>query len=337
LARQRVRTYLGVDGGGSKTAFLLIEESGRVLASHAEGPAYYLETGWDAMQAMLARGIRATLDKAALPASRLGFAFVGLPAYGEDSRLFAALDAAASPTLEPTQYRCGNDAVCGWAGALACQDGINLIAGTGSIAYGEFNGRVARAGGWGELFSDEGSAYWIAREGLNLFSRMSDGRTPRGALYDAVRRHFALQSDLDLCAAIYDKGQMQRSHLAALSMLIAQAATAGDAHASALFSRAAFELAQIVDAVHRQLEIPDHATVLVSYSGGMFQQRELLLARLQSKLAAEGERYRVVAPRLPPAAGAALYAAKLSGAPLLGAAVSALETLLAEQKPAVSI
>ena len=329
-----MRTYLGVDGGGSKTAFLLIDESGRVLASHAEGPAYYLETGWDAMRAMLARGIGATLDKAALPASRLAFAFLGLPAYGEDSRLVAALNAAASPTLEPGQYRCANDAVCGWAGALACQDGINLIAGTGSIAYGEFNGRVARAGGWGELFSDEGSAYWIAREGLNLFSRMSDGRTPRGALYDTVRRHFDLQFDLDLCAAIYDQGQMQRSHLATLSMLIAQAATAGDAHASALFSRAAFELAQIVDAVHRQLEIPEHATVPVSYSGGMFQERDLLLARLQSKLTTDGGRYRVVAPRLPPAAGAALYAAKLSGAPLAGSAVSALEALLAEQKTA---
>jgi N-acetylglucosamine kinase-like BadF-type ATPase len=332
-----VRTYLGVDGGGSKTAFLLIDETGRVLASHAEGPAYYLETGWDEMRAMLARGIRVTLDKATLPASSLGFAFVGLPAYGEDSRLVAALNAAASPTLEPGQYRCGNDAVCGWAGALACHDGINLTAGTGSIAYGEFNGRTARAGGWGELFSDEGSAYWIAREGLSLFSRMSDGRTPRGPLYDAVRRHFELHSDLDLCAAIYDKGQMQRSHLAVLSQLIAEAATAGDAHASSLFSRAAFELAQIVDAVHRQLEIPDHATVLVSYQGGMFQQRDLLLARLQSKLAMDDCQYRFVAPRLPPAAGAALYAAKLSGAPLPGSAVNALEAQLAERKPAVPI
>lgn len=326
-----MRTYLGVDGGGSKTAFLLIDDSGRVLASHAEGPAYYLETGLDAMRAMLARGIGATLDKVALPSSSLEFAFLGLPAYGEDSRLVSALDAAASPPLQPGRYRCGNDAECGWAGALACQDGINLIAGTGSIAYGEFNGRAARAGGWGELFSDEGSAYWIAREGLNLFSRMSDGRTARSALYEILRRHFALQSDLDLCAAIYDKNQIQRSHLAALSTLIAQAATGGDVQALVLFSRAADELVQIVDAVHRQLEIPEQATVTVSYSGGMFQQRDLLLTHFQSKLAIDRRRYRVVAPRLPPAAGAALYAAKLSGAPLSAQAVGALEAQLRPQ------
>jgi len=321
-----VRIYLGVDGGGSKTAFLLVDESGRVLAAHAEGPAYYLEIGWETMRAMLARGIAATLHQATLPSSKVDFAFLGLPAYGEDSRLLGAFDAAASPPLHSGRYRCGNDAVCGWAGALACQDGINVVAGTGSIAYGELNGRVARAGGWGELYGDEGSAYWIARGGLNLFSRMSDGRTGRGALYDILQRHFALQSDLDLCAAIYDKNQ--RSHLAVLSTLIAQAATAGDLQASALFARAADELAQLVDAVHRRLEIPELTTVTVSYSGGLFQQRDLLLTPFLSKLAMDPGRYRLAAPRLPPAAGAALYAAKLSGAPLSAQAISAMEAQL---------
>ena len=73
--------------------------------------------------------------------------------------------------------------VCSWAGSLACADGISVIAGTGSMAYGEYAGRQARCGGWGELIGDEGSAYWIAREGMNLFSRMSDGRAARGPLH----------------------------------------------------------------------------------------------------------------------------------------------------------
>ena len=320
-----MRTYLGVDGGGTKTAFLLINETGRVLASHAEGPAYYLEIGWDAMRETLARGIRTVLDKAALGASDVGFAFLGLPAYGEDSRLVAALDAAASPTLRSAQYRCGNDAVCGWAGALACHDGINVIAGTGSIAYGEFDGRTARAGGWGELFSDEGSAHWIAREGLKLFSRMSDGRTARGALYNILRSHFKLKSDLDLCAAIYEKSQIQRSQLASLSRLVVQAAKAGDAQATALFTQAAHELVQIVEAVRSQLEFPEHMAVTVSYSGGLFQERDLVLSFFRSDLAATGRRYRLAAPRLPAVAGAAIYAAKLAGTPLMPEAVRALE------------
>ncbi len=180
-----MKTYLGVDGGGSKTRFLLIDETGKVLASHTEGPAYYLEIGLDALRSMLARGIEQTLQNGNVTPSALTFAFFGLPAYGEDRTIEPMLDAAPSPVLLPGRYRCGNDMVCGWAGALAGADGINIVAGTGSIAYGEYEGRSARAGGWGELFSDEGSAYWLAREGLTLFSRMSDGRSPRGPLYGA--------------------------------------------------------------------------------------------------------------------------------------------------------
>jgi N-acetylglucosamine kinase-like BadF-type ATPase len=319
-----LRTYLGVDGGGSKTAFLLIDESGRVLASHTEGPAYYLQIGLDEMRAMLARGIGTTLRLGGVVAGALDFAFLGLPAYGEDSQLLPALDSAASPLLLPAQYRCGNDAVCGWAGALACQDGINVVAGTGSIAYGEFEGRTARAGGWGELFSDEGSAYWVAREGLRLFSRMSDGRARRGALYDILKQHFDLKADLDLCATIYDGGTL-RSELAGFAKLVAEAAAAGDAEASAVFTAAAEELAQIVDAVQRGLGVPDGVPVTVSYSGGLFQQRELLLEPFKKALAGHGRGYLFAEPRLSPVAGAALYAAKLTGAPLDAEGITALQ------------
>jgi len=325
-----VRTYLGVDGGGSKTAFLLIDESGRVLAAHTEGPAYYLEVGWEALRSMLARGIDATLNSGSLLPASLDFAFFGLPAYGEDSRLLAQLDALPSPLLVPARYRCGNDAACAWAGALACEDGINLVAGTGSIGYGEYDGRAARAGGWGEFFSDEGSAYWMAREGLSLFSRMSDGRAERGPWYDMVRKDFGLQSDLDLCAAIYGDGRTGRSHIAKLAPLVARAAAAGDAQATALFHRAADELARIVNAVYHRLDIPAHASVTVSYSGGMFNERELLLDPFLALLSKDARRYRVEPPRLPPVAGAALYAAKLSGAPLGAQAIRGLETKFAQ-------
>jgi N-acetylglucosamine kinase-like BadF-type ATPase len=321
-----VRTYLGVDGGGSKTRFLLLGETGEVLASHTEGPAYHLEIGLDALPAMLAQGIVTTLQQGGVAAGDLTFAFLGLPAYGEDCSLVPVLDAAPSSALPAGRYRCGNDMMCGWAGALAGEDGINIVAGTGSIAYGEYRGRSARSGGWGELFSDEGSAHWLAREGLRLFSRMSDGRTPRGPLYECVRRHFGLQNDLDLCAAIYGKSAAQRSQLARLSKLVAEAASAGDAQAAALFGQAAHELADIVDAVHDQLQVPPTLNLPVSYSGGLFQLRDLLLSPLQAALKTRARNYRFLPARLPPDAGAALYAAKLNGTPLTAASVATLES-----------
>ncbi|MBV8497119.1 MAG: N-acetylglucosamine kinase [Gammaproteobacteria bacterium] len=327
-----MRAYLGVDGGGSKTLFLLIDQSGRILAAHAEGTAYYPEIGLEALKKLLARGIAQTLRQGSISVADLGFAFLGLPSYGEDSALLATLDAAPSSVLPTGRYRCGNDMVCGWAGALGGTDGINVAVGTGSIAYGEYAGRSARGGGWGELFSDEGSAYWLAREGLRLFSRMSDGRVPRGALHELVRRHFVLQQDLDLCAAIYGKRLAQRSQFAQLSRLVIEAATAGDTAARALFMQAAGELSDIIDAVRNRLQVPPDVRLTVSYSGGMFESNDLLLAPLKEALAAPARNYSCLAARLPSDAGAAVHAARLSGAPLDNASIAALETQLQSRR-----
>jgi len=323
-----VKTYLGVDGGGSKTRFLLIDEEGKVLGAHAAGPAYHLEIGLEALERMLAQGIKRTLQEGGIATTGVTFAFLGLPAYGEDRGVQAKLDDAPAAALPRGSYRCGNDMVCGWAGALAGADGINIVAGTGSIAYGEYAGRSARAGGWGELFGDEGSAYWLARAGLQLFSRMSDGRSPHGALHGILRRHFALEDDLDLCAALYGKSTSQRSQLAQLSRLVAEAASAGDAEARALFARAITELADMVDAVRDRLLVPAELDVPLSYSGGLFQLRELLLAPFEAALNIRARKYRLAAARLPPDAGAALYAAKLAGAPLAARSIAALEAQL---------
>ena len=308
-----MKTFLGVDGGGSKTRFLLIDDSGVVLASHAEGPAYYLEIGLEALTALLSRGVAATLAQARVAAPDVTFAFFGIPAYGEDRSLLARLDGAPTGTVPTGRYRCGNDMVCGWAGALAGADGINVVAGTGSIAYGEYAGRAARAGGWGELFSDEGSAYWLAREGLSLFSRMSDGRTSRGPLYDAVRRHLSLKDDLDLCAAIYGKSLEQRSQFAQLSRLVSEAAHQGDELARALFRQAAGELVEMVNGVRVQLQIPAGLELPVSGSGGLFQKDSLLTVPFEAALHGAAQAYRFSTARLPPHAGAALHAARLGG------------------------
>ena len=120
-----MKLFLGVDGGGSKTRFLLIDETGRVLASHATGTAYYLEIGIESLETLLTRGIQTTLEQAGVAAENLSYAFLGLPAYGEDRGLVPELDATPAAALPHGRYRCGNDMVCAWAGALAGADGIS--------------------------------------------------------------------------------------------------------------------------------------------------------------------------------------------------------------------
>lgn len=306
--------FLGIDGGGTKTEFLLIDAAGRVLARHQGGSAYYLEIGFERLTALLQEGVREVLRSSGVSAP--GFAYFGLPAYGEDSSQLGRLEATAAAALADAPHRCGNDMICAWAGALGGEDGINIVAGTGSIAYGEYAGRQARGGGWGELFSDEGSAYWVAREGLNLFSRMSDGRAAKGALHALLRQHFKLSNDLDICAAVYGEASAARSSIAQLAPLVSEAAARGDLAARAIFERGARELAAIVAATRATLVMPREVLLPVSCSGSLFKLSDLLLEPFKQALADAPEAYRFVSPRLSPAAGAALYAAKLAGQPL---------------------
>src|ERR1044071_1894442 len=128
-----------------------------------------------------------------------------IPGYGEASADIERLDAVPALVLGHDRYSCNNDMVCGWAGSLACEDGINVISGTGSMTYGERQGVGHRVGGWGELFGDEGSAYWVATQGLNAFSRMSDGRLTRGPLYELIRQRLQITSDLDAVSLVIEQ------------------------------------------------------------------------------------------------------------------------------------
>jgi len=317
--------FLGVDGGGTKTAFALIDRQGQVLARNEQGSAYYLEVGMEGAADVLARGCAGLFAAAGVTAHDIAFSFFGLPAYGEDRAVQAQLDALPRAVLGHGRYLCDNDMVCSWAGSLACADGISVIAGTGSMAYGRIGGQGARAGGWGELFSDEGSAYWIARAGLALFSRMSDGRAPRGPLHGLLRTRLALQDDLDLCQVVYGEFKGERSKVAALSRLVSEAAALGDAQAAAILESAALEVAALVDAVRGQLGVDPGTEVTVSYSGGLFGVDGPLRAPFARVLAASSAgAYRLVAPRLPPVLGAAVYAAHQVGIPLNPAALDRL-------------
>ena len=317
--------YLGVDGGGTKTALVLIDRDGTIRATHQAPGSYYLTIGLDALGALLADAVNAILAKAGLRADDLDYAFFGLPAYGEDTTLVGALNRLPEKCLPADAYLCGNDMVCGWAGSLLCHDGINIVAGTGSICYGERNTAVARSGGWGELFSDEGSAYWIACRGLNLFARMSDGRTTRGPLYEIVRQRLKITEDLDLCGHVYSRLAGDRARIAQLSKWITQAAREGDDQAMAIIGNAALELALMVDAARRQLGFTAAEPVAVSYSGGVFDNvGAMLLEPFTASLQAYHRGYQVCEPALPPAIGAALYAAKRRGQPLSSAAIERL-------------
>ena len=174
--------FLGVDGGGTKTAFCLIDQNGASSPDTEQASCYFISVGLDAAEQALAEGVATVCREAGIKQAAIEHAFFGLPAFGEVSSALPRLRAMPGKALGHDRYHVDNDMVCGWAGSLGAIDGINVIAGTGSMTYGENAGRGVRCGGWGELFGDEGSAHWIGIAGLNAFSRMSDGRAERGPL-----------------------------------------------------------------------------------------------------------------------------------------------------------
>ena len=197
-----------------------------------------------------------------------------------------------------------NDAKVGWAGALAMNPGVNIVAGTGSIAFGcDGNGNCARSGGWSELFSDEGSGYWLGRMALGLFAKESDGRAPKSALYYLMKTHLDIRHDEEICSIARQKVFTSRHNVAKLQLILANAALQGDESAAWLYNLAGRELASCVHAVVKKLNFKGVANV--SYSGGIFNVGDLILAPFKNAL---GRGVVLHEPILCPEVGAALIA-----------------------------
>ena len=321
--------YLGADGGGTKTALCLVDEGGRVAAQTQAPSCYYFKEGIELVGRVLKEGIDEVCAQASVVPAEIRYAFFGLPTYGEVSGDVPTLDAVPGEILGHGRYACDNDTVCGWAGSLGGVDGINVVSGTGSITYGERLGRGARVGGWGDLFGDEGSAYWISIRGLNAFTRMSDGRLPVGPLHEALRTHLGLAADLDLVDVVLNRWQGGRSEIAALSRVVVEAAKSGDECAEEILSEAADELASLVDTTRRILDFGPEEKVPVSYSGGVFSVRSIVDG-FGAALEALHDGYELRKPLYSPVIGAAIYAARLAGEPLDSETLGRLEASMQE-------
>jgi N-acetylglucosamine kinase-like BadF-type ATPase len=314
--------FLGVDGGGTKTVFALLNGDGKLLATALAPSSYYFGQSIDLVEDVLRSGIGSVCGEAAVTTDQITYAFFALPGYGEVSSDIETVDAIPGRVLGHGRYRCDNDMVAGWAGSLGAVDGINVIAGTGSMTYGEHDGRRLRVGGWGELFDDEGSAYWIAIRGLSAFAKMSDGRLASGPLRELLASHLRLAADLDLVDVVVNRWRGDRAKVASLARVVTAAAAEGDAVCAGILGESGRVLADLVKATVARLDYAPGAVVPVSWSGGVFAS-EQVRAAFREHLADAPVDLRD--PLLPPVLGAALYAARLAGRPLRAEVVDGLQ------------
>ena len=96
-------------------------------------------------------------------------------------------------------------------------------------------------GGWGRLTGDEGSGYYIGREGICAALRAADGVAPETALTEAACKHFEKKKPRDLIAAFYGD---EEPDVAGFSRCVAECAARGDEVANEILLNAAAHLSR---------------------------------------------------------------------------------------------
>jgi len=255
-------SFLGVDGGGSKTLAIVVDargqERGRGLAGSANYAAVGIQQAVAHLRAAVEQAAQMAGGKILLKAAWFGLAGVDRPG---DHALFL-------PHLQPLAetIRLTNDAEL-LLSALDDAVGVALVAGTGSIALGrDALGATTRAGGWGHILGDEGSGYELGRHALQAAARAADGRGPPTMLLERIMQHWSLRTANDLIGRVY--GDEDKAEIARLSSIVFLAARAGDQAARKIVQRAASELALAAITVGHALDFAERRVPL-ALGGGL--------------------------------------------------------------------
>jgi N-acetylglucosamine kinase-like BadF-type ATPase len=242
---------LGVDGGGTSTVAWLADAAGRVVGKGIAGGSNSKSVGAESARRALREARAAAFADAGFESPRaVAVACLGLAGFDrpEDKELLAGwIEDWAD------RFVLVNDAELVLAAGTPQGHGVALIAGTGSICVGRApDGRMTRAGGWGPLIGDEGSAYRVALDALECLARRQDGRDPTderdAPLVEEMCAALGIASLNEMVSALYSE-QMDRTRIAASAPAVVRAAERGSTAAQKVLEWGASELSDLVRAV----------------------------------------------------------------------------------------
>ncbi len=297
MQKETLRYVIGIDGGGSKTAFVLCSERGDVISRCVRGPSNAANVGLEAACAVMADGIAECLP--AGTAADAVFAGIAGKHLGEVAGFLRGLCPGAA-------VETASDAV----NILAAGDcPTAIICGTGSIVIAEREGGHLILGGWGHLMGDPGSAYNIGREGIRAALAEEQGLAPACAVTPLLRGMLGLPDGTPVADALRQIRERGVSFIASLARAVLDAAEKGDAAAEAILDR---ELRDAMHELNTARRLCGTGPRVAAAGGVLKHNRELLLPLMRKYALPDTE---FIFPALPPVFGACRRALALLGIP----------------------
>lgn len=327
-AKKILFPVLGIEGGGTKTTWILLDEKGKSLAGGALGPGNFFSVGLQGLRALF-REISRALPQ---PPLAVGICLAGCT--GEAIR-GQVLSLAGAIFPRQASLSVGEDTESGFWAAHGSANGVLIIAGTGSNVVGRRRGNLLKAGGWGFLLGDPGSAYDIAILALRQIYTTFDQSGLESPLASACLRHAGASSLPDLVPFIYEHAG--KEYVASFAQVVFAEAEKGNSEAQKVLRAASSSLALTTQGVLKRLRLSREPIAL---TGGLFEKSPRYVRLFQNELKALQISNPVFVSQVPGAVGAARFAlqgsAPLPSPPSAGSsppfALPALETLATEQR-----
>jgi N-acetylglucosamine kinase-like BadF-type ATPase len=205
-----------------------------------------------------------------------------------------------------------NDATLLFAAGTPEGWGLAIVAGTGSIAFTlDREGNDARAGGWGYLLGDEGSAFRMGLLGLRAACRAADNVGEPTSLLGILLEKLGSREPRDLIPAVY-RGTWDKAFIANLAPVVLAAAASGDRVATAIFESEVRELAKTAAGAVAAGGLP-RDNLPVALTGGLVIENAMYRDRFLEELKGCGVTPGPVGLVDDPVVGAVVLARKLVG------------------------
>ncbi|TPI65494.1 ATPase [Mesorhizobium sp. B3-1-3] len=190
--------------------------------------------------------------------------------------------------------------------AAGYDDGIGVVAGTGSIAVARTaEGKMLAAGGWGWILGDEGSAAALVREAAKAIRRALDRGQEGDPLIAVLMREIGTDDQTKLGILLNEtRGAAAWGRYA---NAVFDAATAGSPLASRVIKEGGEGLAALVQLL---IERGANAALVVA-GGGVIAEQPMLMDAFVEAMASVSPISHVVLLREPPVIGAVALAGRL--------------------------